>query len=129
MPTLNKLLLLGHAGQDAEVQVTSGGKTFAHWTMATNKPPYTQWHNCQAWGKTAEIAATIHKGDLVMLEGYVNYRKHKDKWYTDCVAAFVYLFGQRANKEDPGPPTELIAEGEIVEDTRTYTLDKEDIPF
>jgi single-stranded DNA-binding protein len=59
--------------------------------MATGKKDRVQWHNCQAWGETAVIAANIKKGDLFKAKGTIQYNKYKEKVYTNIVLFEVEL--------------------------------------
>src|SRR3989304_2865476 len=110
MPSYCQVRLLGYAARDADIRVTPGGKSLALWSMAVPLSEVVQWHRCQAWNKMAEIAARIHKGDLVEVEGTIYYQEYKGKEMTYIVASRVYLFGRRAIKEDEGIQTELSPE-------------------
>ena len=119
MPSYCDVRLLGHAGRDAEMITTSGGKQVTKWTMATGSKEYTQWHNCQAWGKAAEIAAEIKKGDLVEIVGDIRYREYEGKRFTDINAFLVYRMGGRKGTGQGAPstaPPKAMAEAKPVED-------------
>ena len=85
----NSITLIGHLGQDPEVRKSNNGNLFATLSLATNeiyknskgeKVKSTQWHNCVAFGKTAEIMQTIlKKGKEVVLKGKLTYRQWEDK--------------------------------------------------
>jgi len=85
----NTVQLIGNLGGDPEVKNLEGGKTVAKLSVATTdkymnqkgeKVENTTWHNCVAWGKTAEIAEKfLKKGDEVVLEGKLTNRSYEDK--------------------------------------------------
>jgi single stranded DNA-binding protein len=61
---VNKVILLGNAGQDAEVRCTSAGKSVANFSLAINQPfrnkkdgnQRVEWVRCVAWDKLAQVA-------------------------------------------------------------------------
>jgi single-strand DNA-binding protein len=62
---VNKVILLGNAGQDAEMKSTSAGKSVANFSLAINQSFHdkkdgnvqrVEWVRCVAWGKLATIA-------------------------------------------------------------------------
>ena len=88
--TLNKVLLIGRLGQDPEIRHTQGGQAVASFSIATNESwrdkegnqqERTDWHNCVAFGATAEkyIGPYITKGTLVSIEGTLQTRSWEDK--------------------------------------------------
>ena len=81
MPTVNRITIVGHLGQNAETKQLEGGLVVTTFSVATsykpkNKEPETEWHNITTFGRTAEIMADAKKGDLVYVEG----RLRTDKW-------------------------------------------------
>ena len=75
----NKVSLIGRLGAEPEVVTFDSGRTLARFAIATNesyknkdgqRQESTQWHNINAWGKTADLVAKLlHKGQEVVLEG------------------------------------------------------------
>ena len=68
MGSVNKAILVGNLGRDAEMRFTSGGTPVATVSLATTerftdregqKREDTQWHRIVIWGKTAEVAARV----------------------------------------------------------------------
>lgn len=64
---VNKVILLGNAGQNAKVKSTSGGKSVANFSLAINQPyrnkqdtnQRVEWVRCVAWGRLAQIAEKL----------------------------------------------------------------------
>jgi single-strand DNA-binding protein len=89
MGSVNKAILIGNLGKDAELRYTSGGTPVASCRIATterfndregNKKEDTQWHNIVIWGKTAEAIHTyLVKGKQVYVEGKLQTRKWQNK--------------------------------------------------
>ena len=87
--SVNKVILLGRLGKDPELKTTTSGKTFCKFSLATSeswkgqdgvKQESTCWHNCVAWGKTAEVMAEyLTKGKEIYLEGSIVNRSYDDK--------------------------------------------------
>jgi len=89
MGSVNKAILIGNLGKDAELRYTSGGAPVASCRIATteryndregNKREDTQWHDIVIWGKTAEAIHTyLVKGKQIYVEGRLQTRKWTDK--------------------------------------------------
>ena len=89
MGSVNKAILVGNLGRDAEMRFTSGGTPVATVSLATterfndregNKKEDTQWHRVILWGKTAEtLQDYLTKGKQIYVEGKLQTRKWKDK--------------------------------------------------
>ena len=84
MPSLNKVLLIGHLGRDPELRQTQTGKPVCNFTLATNEKrggeEHTEWHRIVAWEKTAGYCAHyLTKGALVYVEGRIQSRTWQDK--------------------------------------------------
>ncbi|KAG0242742.1 hypothetical protein B0O80DRAFT_437425 [Mortierella sp. GBAus27b] len=84
---VNKASILGRVGQDAEIAKIPGPseKTVVHFSVATsevwkdaegNIQKATQWHRIVSWDqkKNNFLSERVKKGDLVYVEGPINYR-------------------------------------------------------
>ena len=78
--TLNKVMLIGHLGDDVKMHYFDGGGCVGRFPLATNesytnkssgeKVTQTQWHNIVVKNKAAEIFEKyITKGDKIYIEG------------------------------------------------------------
>jgi single-strand DNA-binding protein len=87
---VNKVTLLGRLTRDVELKILPTGVPVANFSLATNrvwfdkntnqKQEETEFHNCQAWNKTAEnIAKYVKKGHLLYIEGRITTRSWDDK--------------------------------------------------
>ena len=109
---LNKVILLGNAGQDAEMRSTSAGKSVANFSLAINQSfrdkkdgnvQRVEWVRCVAWGKLATIAERfVTKGKQGFVEGRLQTRRFEDregspKTVTEVVVASLRVLGGTAN--------------------------------
>jgi single-strand DNA-binding protein len=115
--TVNKVLLIGNLGKDAEIRNTGGGTTIANLRLATTDrrkaadgtwEDHTEWHAVVAFGKTAEIMERFgKKGKMLYIDGRIQTREYTDKdgnkrWSTEVVANEIRLLGA---KGDDAPAT------------------------
>jgi single-strand DNA-binding protein len=89
MGSVNKVILVGNLGRDAELRYTPGGAAVATLNMATTevwndkggqRQEKTEWHRVVLWGKTAEsLNEYLTKGKQIYVEGRLQTRKWQDK--------------------------------------------------
>jgi single-strand DNA-binding protein len=89
MGSVNKVILVGNLGRDAELRYTPSGAAVATLNLATTdvykdregqRKEDTQWHRVILWGKTAEtLQDYLTKGKQIYVEGRLQTRKWKDK--------------------------------------------------
>jgi single-strand DNA-binding protein len=89
MGSVNKVILVGNLGADAELRYTGGGMAVANFRIATTevwkdkdgqKQEQTEWHRISLWGKPAEaVSQYLVKGKQVYVEGRIQTRKWQDK--------------------------------------------------
>src|ERR1051326_3473537 len=89
MGSVNKVILVGNLGRDAELRYTPGGAAVAKFSLATTetwndkagqKQERTEWHNIDIWGKQAEtLTEHLRKGKQVYVEGRLQTDEYTDK--------------------------------------------------
>jgi single-strand DNA-binding protein len=89
MGSVNKVILVGNLGRDAELRYTPGGAAVATLNMATTevwndkggqRQEKTEWHRVVLWGKTAEsLSEYLTKGKQIYVEGRLQTRQWDDK--------------------------------------------------
>jgi len=89
MGSVNKVILVGNLGRDAELRYTPGGAAVATLNMATTevwndkggqRHEKTEWHRVVLWGKTAEsLSEYLTKGKQIYVEGRLQTRQWDDK--------------------------------------------------
>lgn len=82
MQTISITNIMGHIGSDPQFATLPNGTQKATVSIATNigigDRQRTQWHNAIFWGKAAEAAAKLKKGDGLYVTGVLEYRKWTD---------------------------------------------------
>jgi single-strand DNA-binding protein len=89
MGSVNKVILVGNLGRDAELKYTPGGAPVAKVSLATTevwndksgqRQEKTEWHSIDIWGKQAEsLSEYLVKGKQVYVEGRLQTREWQDK--------------------------------------------------
>lgn len=82
MPNLSNITIEGHVGRDAEMRQV-GDKQVTSFSVAVthkfNDKENTNWFNVSVWGKPAEWATAIKKGDAVHVSGIFEMREYDKK--------------------------------------------------
>lgn len=87
---VNKVIIIGHLGQDPDLRYMPNGNAVTNITVATSEiwrdkqtgetKEKTEWHRIVIFGKIAEIAGEyLKKGSQVYIEGALQTRKWKDQ--------------------------------------------------
>ncbi|MBT8254409.1 MAG: single-stranded DNA-binding protein [Flavobacteriaceae bacterium] len=87
--TLNKVMLIGHLGDEVKLHYFDDRNCVGRFPLATNETytnkqtnervTNTEWHNIVVRNKAAEICEKyLHKGDRVYIEGRIKTRKWQD---------------------------------------------------
>ena len=89
MGSVNKVILVGNLGRDAELRYTPGGAAVSKFSIATTevwndkggqRQERTEWHNIDLWGKQAEsLSEYLVKGKQVYVEGRLQTDEYTDK--------------------------------------------------
>ena len=112
---INKVTLIGHAGNDPEVRTLETGSTVARVSLATNESykdkdgnwqTQTEWHNLILWRDLAERARdNVKKGSTLYVDGKIQSRKYTDrdgveKSITDIVVNSFRVLDKKERGED-----------------------------
>ena len=83
---MNTVVLIGRAGQDAEIKYFESGKVKTTFSLAVNrrdaktKEEVADWFNIEVWDKQAEFAGEyIKKGRQVVVDGRISISKWTDQ--------------------------------------------------
>jgi single-strand DNA-binding protein len=113
--SVNKVILLGHLGKDAETKFTPSGVSKSTFSIATSRrwkdqqsgewKEETDWHNIVLW-RSENLANYLLKGKQVYVEGRLHSRSYEDKegqkkYITEVVADELILLGGRGG-DAPG---------------------------
>lgn len=113
MQGVNKVILIGHLGQDPEARTLDNGNTVVNFSLATSEKwkdkqgeqqQHTEWHKITIWGKLAEVAARyLKKGHAVYIEGKLKTRSYEQdgikKYSTEILANNMTMLGSQGNSQ------------------------------
>ena len=109
--SVNKVILLGHLGKDAETKFTPNGVARCSFTVATSRrwkdqqsgewKEETDWHNILLW-RSENVANYLLKGKQVYIEGRLQTRSYEGKdgqkkYFTEVVCDDLILLGGRGD--------------------------------
>ena len=106
--SVNRVIILGRLGKNPEVKTTNSGSfctfsiaTSEKWMKDGQKHEQTEWHNCVAFGKVAELVSKyVFKGSQVYIEGSLKTTKKDDKYFTNInVQTIQFLDGKKDSGE------------------------------
>ncbi len=136
--TLNKVMLIGHLGDEIKMHYFEGGTCIGRFPLATNeiyinkttneKITSTEWHNLVVRNKAAELCEKyLSKGDRVYVEGRIKSRQWTGddgvtKYTTEIqVTEFMFL-SVKKDLENKTSGTKMHSDPEA-------TLPENDMPF
>lgn len=115
---MNKIIVIGNIGRDPEMKYTSTGQAVTNFSIASNRRytangeqhNETEWFNCSAWGRLAEIANQyLRKGQQVYIEGRLKSRTYttqsgETRFSNDININELQMLGQNRDNNDQAPP-------------------------
>ena len=122
--SVNKVILLGNLGRDAETKYTPSGVPCTNFTLATSRrwkdqqtgewKEETDWHRLILWRSEA-VTPHLLKGKQVYVEGRLQTRNWEDKdgnkrSTTEVVVDNLILLGGRGGMDVPAPSDEEAAQ-------------------
>ena len=148
--SVNKVILIGHLGKDAETRFTPSGVAVTKFSVATNRrwkdqqtgewKEETDWANIVLW-RQENLANYLTKGKQVYVEGRLQTRTYDDKdgkkqYMTEVVADEVILLGGRGgDSQDSGPQPVSMPRSTprpqpaAAEDAGDQGITDDDVPF
>ena len=108
---MNTAVIIGRAGQDADIKYFESGKAKTTFSLAVNrydaktKEEVPDWYNIEVWDKQAEFAGNyIKKGRQVVVDGRISISKWTDQTGEErerflIVANNVRLLGSKRDAE------------------------------
>ena len=146
MGSVNKAILVGNLGRDAEIRLTAGGTPVATVSLATTEKwkdrdgqmkEDTQWHRIVIWGKTAEsLHEYLTKGKQIYVEGRIQTREWTDKEgkqarTTEIRADRIVLLGGGGGSAGPRPMRDRHVDADMGAETGgpVDAPNDDDIPF
>lgn len=147
--SVNKVILIGHLGRDAETRFTPAGVAVTKFSVATNRrwkdqqtgewKEETDWANVVLW-RQENLANYLTKGKQVYVEGRLQTRSYDDKdgkkqYMTEVIAEDVILLGGRGGDgggEMGAQPVSMPRSAQRpqpVQDAGDQGITDDDVPF
>lgn len=143
--TVNKVILIGHTGDEVKMKYFEGGNCIGRFPLATNEEyinrtsgervSNTEWHNCVVRNKAAEVCEKyLKKGDKVYIEGRIKNRQWtgddgQQRYTTEIqVQEFTFL----TPKSDNSAPAQSQQSSQLAPSqpaTPSAAQDDDDLPF
>jgi len=148
--TLNKVMLIGHLGDEVKLHYFDDRNCVGRFPLATNETytnkqtnervTNTEWHNIVVRNKAAEICEKyLSKGDKVYIEGRLKTRKWQDDSGNDRYSTEIQCtdFTFLTNKSEQQPDTGMTHRPQVqAQTTQTPVSDRvidqdveDDLPF
>lgn len=143
--SVNKVILVGHVGQDPEVRYLDNNTPVCTLRLATSdvyknkngeRVTTTEWHSVVLWRGLAEVADKyVKKGSQIYIEGKLRTRswddKDKNKRYTtEIVADVMQLLGKKADDAGSAAPNQVSSDQSSTERPSMEEPDlTNDLPF
>ncbi|WP_338408803.1 single-stranded DNA-binding protein [uncultured Flavobacterium sp.] len=143
--TLNKVMLIGHLGEDVKMHYFDGGNCIGRFQLATNevyinkttneKITSTEWHNLVVKNKAAEICEKyLSKGDKIYVEGRIKSRQWQAedgsvKFTSEIqVTEFTFLSTKKESESNKQIPSSVLEKNTNF-DPQKNDLPENDLPF
>lgn len=145
--TLNKVMLIGHLGDDVKMHYFEGGGSIGRFPLATNETytnkqtnervTTTEWHNIVVRNKGAEICEKyLSKGDRVYIEGRLKTRKWQDDKGNDRYSTeihctdFKFLTTKKESEGNSSVQPQQVQKPQPKQDSVNEPIEEEDdLPF
>ena len=150
MGSVNKAILVGNLGRDAELRYTTGGTAVANFSIATSESwndkqtgerrEHTEWHRICLWGPSAErLQQYLVRGKQICVEGRIQTRQWEDRdgnkrYTTEIRADRITLLGRRGDADEApeqGPTNDSAGGGADAGGSAAQRpeIEDDDIPF
>jgi single-strand DNA-binding protein len=142
--SLNKIMLIGNLGRDAETRFTTSNVSVTSFTLATtnsykgkdgNWVNETTWHNIVSFNLSDYFKESLKKGRKFYVEGRLTKRDYTDKdgikrYATDVVAdKIIPLDSNAGGGMGEGAAHEDTSFGGNVSEPQIQTDENDDLPF
>ncbi|HZW62286.1 MAG TPA: single-stranded DNA-binding protein [Flavobacteriaceae bacterium] len=143
--TLNKVMLIGHLGDEVKMHYFEGGGCIGRFPLATNETytnkqtneriTNTEWHNIVVRNKAAEICEKyLSKGDRIYVEGRIKTRKWQDesgneRYSTEIQCTDFTFLTTKKESETPVKSSEENKPDSSTVNESSVEGDNDDLPF
>jgi single-strand DNA-binding protein len=142
--TINKVILIGHLGDEVKMNYFEGGNSLGRFPIATNESytnrqtgervTTTEWHNIVVRNKLAETCEKyLNKGDKVYCEGRIKTRQWEQdgqKRYTTEIHVTNMTFLSTKNESGNPSPANTAQQPQASQTPKSIaTEEDDDLPF
>ena len=143
--TINKVILIGHLGDEVKMHYFEGGNAIGRFPIATNetytnrqtgeKVTTTEWHNIVVRNKLAEICEKyLSKGDKVYVEGRIKTRQWESedgskRYTTEIHVVDMTFLTTKKELNAPVPQMEAKPPEPSNQDVAKNEHEEDDLPF
>ena len=139
--SLNKVMLIGHVGNDPEIRATAAGSRVAKLSLATNstwsdrsgeQQEKTEWHRLTVFGRLVDVVEQyVKKGERLFVEGRLEYSQTQDeqggtRYWTAIIVNEMVMLGSTGSGNYSGGAEDADTSGP--KPSNTEPLD-DDLPF
>ena len=140
--SVNKVILVGHVGNDPDVRYLDSGTPVANLRMATSenytnkngeKVTQTEWHNVVLWRGLAEVVEKyVKKGMQIYIEGRIRTRSWEDKdgnkrYTTEIIGDNMQMLGKKSDISSDDRSKSDSYEGQHPQEIENKNKAKEDM--
>lgn len=141
--TINKVILIGHLGDEVKMNYFEGGNSLGRFPIATNESytnrqtgervTTTEWHNIVVRNKLAETCEKyLSKGDKVYVEGRIKTRQWEQdgqKRYTTEIHVNNMTFLSMKSEPGTAPAPQNTVSQPKAPEAKSIMDDDDDLPF
>ena len=143
--TINKVMLIGHTGDEVKMHYFEGGNSIGRFPLATNETytnrttgervNNTECHNIVVRNKAAEVCEKyLKKGDKVYIEGRLKTRKWQDekgldRYSTEIQCTEFTFLTPKAEGSAQQQPTAQVAQAPKSTPVQAPQTQEDDLPF
>mgnify|MGYP001500746066 CR=1 FL=1 len=143
--TLNKVMLIGHLGDEVKIHRFEDGGCVGRFPLATNESymnkqtnervSNTEWHNIVLRNKAAEICEKyLSKGDKVYIEGRIKTRKWQDdkgndRYSTEINCTEFTFLSNKGDVSNQVNNSNKVSETKSQENIAEPANESDDLPF
>ncbi len=142
--TLNKVMLIGHLGDEVKMHYFEGGNSIGRFPLATNESytnkdgdrvTTTEWHNIVVRNKLAEICEKyLTKGDKIYCEGRIKTRQwtgddEQTRYTTEIHVRELTFLSNKKEENQNIQSTTTTQDSESKSPQTPKASDEKDLPF
>ena len=130
--SINNVILSGRLTADPELKMSQNNKKYCQFTLAVDKyvngKQQADFINCVAWEKTAEVLTQYtKKGSKINVVGRISARNYKNNQGITVYITEVIV--QQLELLDSKPKEEKLQQQQSYDDTPSFTITSDDLPF